>query len=81
MVPNPLRTFADAIVNIAAGALTLGEISPPAGGNCPQTEADFAHRQFSIFVSAKTHRSIFTAEDAEVTENIFPVRALCGSAR
>src|SRR5437879_8507169 len=34
----------------------FGKISPPAGGNRPQTKADLANRQISVFVSAKLHR-------------------------
>src|ERR1700688_2254653 len=48
----------------------LGEISPPTGGDCPQAEPDFADRQVGIFVCAKAHTAIFTAESAEVTERI-----------
>src|SRR5207247_7748082 len=33
----------------------LGKISPPTGGNRPQTKANFAHRQVSILVRAKAH--------------------------
>src|SRR5437660_5736147 len=33
----------------------LGKISPPAGGNRPQTKADLADGQVRVFVSAKLH--------------------------
>src|SRR4029453_10526480 len=34
----------------------LGKISPPPGGNSPQTEADFADRWVGVFVSAEAHQ-------------------------
>ena len=33
----------------------LGEISPPAGRDGPETEADFADFEIGILISAKAH--------------------------
>ncbi len=33
----------------------LGKLTPPAGGNGPQTEGNFAHGQVRIFVRVKEH--------------------------
>jgi hypothetical protein len=48
----------------------FSKISPPAGGNCPQTKTNLAHGQVSIFVSPETHETYLTTENAEVTERI-----------
>src|SRR4029077_6335765 len=42
---------------------TLGKISPPAGGNCPQPEADFTDCEIGILVSAKAHEEYFNHRD------------------
>ena len=47
----------------------LGEISPPASRNRPQTETNLADRQVCILVSPKKHEPYLTTELAEVTEN------------
>ena len=47
----------------------FGKISPPAGGNCPQTKTDFAHGQVCVLVSAKTHGRLPTLEGNRPTLN------------
>src|SRR5436190_19661032 len=44
----------------------LSEISPPTGGDCPQSEADFADCQVSVFVSAKAHTATISSSVARV---------------
>ena len=33
----------------------FGELSPPAGRNCPEAEADFADFEIGVFVGSKAH--------------------------
>ena len=60
----------------------LGEMSSPSGGNRPQTKTDLADHEIGIFVSTKPHSVMFTAEFAEVTDEITIsvswIRILCG---
>ena len=43
--------------------LALGEISPPAGGDRPKTEADFADLQVGVLVGAKAHGKVSLAKE------------------
>ena len=61
----------------------LGKISPPTGGNRPETKADLADCQIGILVSAKLHKPKINHRGPEVTERIWTfllcaLRVLCG---
>jgi hypothetical protein len=43
----------------------FGEIAPPTGRDRPEAEADFAHREIGVFVSAKTHQAMMHHEGHE----------------
>ena len=42
------------------------KIPPPTGGNRPQPEADFAHSQVTIFISAELHDPSLANEQENV---------------